>query len=71
MRIKKILSRNRRDFQAVYECEHCKNTYEDSGYDDAHFHESVVPNMKCKLCKGTSPEGFQPLIPRYSADKIV
>lgn len=48
MRIKQILSQNRRDFWAIYECEHCGYTKKDSGYDDANFHENVIPNqLKC------------------------
>lgn len=34
MKIKKIISQHRRDFQAVYECEHCEHTVESYGYDD-------------------------------------
>ena len=43
MHIKKIVSQNRRDFIAIYECEHCGHTSEGSGYDDAHFHKNVIP----------------------------
>ena len=49
MKIKKIISQNRRDFTAIYEC-HCGHTVKDSGYDDAYFHKTVVPNMPCKKC---------------------
>ena len=73
MKIKEILSQNRRDFQAIYECENCGYTKEDYGYDDRNFHDSVIPDMKCKKCgksrkdlgiKGgytetKYPEGFQ------------
>ncbi len=38
MRIKKIISQDRRDFTAIYECEHCGFTYEGNGYDDSYFH---------------------------------
>lgn len=38
MKIKKIISQHRRDFQAVYECEHCGYTVESYGYDDEYFH---------------------------------
>jgi len=37
MKIQKILSQNRRDFQAIYECEHCGYSHQGSGYDDAMF----------------------------------
>lgn len=50
MRIKRKLRQNRRDFTAIYECEHCGHTLERDGYDDAYFHESVIPAMTCKSC---------------------
>lgn len=34
MKIKKITSQIRRDFTAIYECEHCGNTETRDGYDD-------------------------------------
>lgn len=46
MRIKKIISQNRRDFQAVYECEHCGHTEKGYGYDDEYFHREVIPNKE-------------------------
>ena len=55
MIIKKILTRNRRDFTAIYACEHCADEHEGYGYDDTNFHESVMPDMKCKKC-GKSQE---------------
>lgn len=70
MRIQKILNQHRRDFVAVYECDHCGFTYEGSGYDDANFHKNVIPNMPCNKCGKVAgkdyiaretkyPEGFQ------------
>ena len=44
MRIKAIISQHRRDFRAVYKCEHCGNTHEGSGYDDRNFHENADPS---------------------------
>jgi len=41
MKIKTILKQNRRDFVAIYECEHCGNKVERSGYDDSYFHEKT------------------------------
>lgn len=46
MKIKNIVSQYRRDFQAIYECEHCGHTKEGSGYDDENFHQNVIPKMK-------------------------
>ena len=42
MKIKTIKSQSRRDFQAIYECEHCGATHEGYGYDDANFHNNVI-----------------------------
>jgi ribosomal protein L37AE/L43A len=50
MKIQKILSQHRRDFTAIYECDHCGATEEGRGYDDAYFHNEVVPKWKCKEC---------------------
>ena len=47
MKIKTIKSQNRRDFHAVYECEHCGATTESYGYDDDNFHRNVIPDMVC------------------------
>ena len=50
MKIKEILSQNRRDFHALYECENCGDVIKKSGYDDRNFHDNVIPNMKCDKC---------------------
>jgi hypothetical protein len=65
VRIMVIVSRHRRDFRAVYECEYCGFSFEDSGYDDAHFHNSVIPDMKCLKCNKKADETYQPLTPKY------
>lgn len=73
MKIKKIQSQNRRDFEAIYICENCGNEEYGSGYDDRNFHDNVIPKIKCERCgesrnslgiKGEYtptkyPEGFQ------------
>ena len=51
MRIKQITYQHRRDFTADFECEGCCVEIKSGGYDDANFHENVIPNMKCKKCK--------------------
>lgn len=56
MKIKKILSQYRRDFQAIYECQHCGHEQKGYGYDDANFHENVIPAMKCPKCDKTGNE---------------
>ena len=50
MKIKEITNQNRRDFTAIYECEHCKATIIGHGYDDANFHINVIPGMHCSAC---------------------
>lgn len=65
MKIKKILSQHRRDFRAIYECEHCGAKYESSDYDDANFHKNVIPTFECRKCGKTSPEDYRPLATKY------
>lgn len=48
MRIKEILSQNRRDFRALFVCPFCGYEEEKPGYDDANFHLNVIPKMECK-----------------------
>lgn len=51
MKIKDYRSIGGRDFYATMECEHCPSTQElRSGYDDAHYHNRVIPAMTCKSC---------------------
>ena len=50
MHIKHIVSQYRRDFPAVFECEHCTYTEKKSGYDDEFFHVTIIPEMKCAQC---------------------
>ena len=71
MKIREITSQNRRDFSAVYVCEHCGATQEGSGYDDANFHRAVIPKMKCKRCGKLADENYRPLATKYSEDEVV
>lgn len=71
MKIKKITSQIRRDFTAVYECEHCGHTSEGGGYDDEYFHNTVIPQMKCGQCDKTAGEEYRPLAPKYNANQQV
>lgn len=66
MKIKTITSQHRRDFRAIYECEHCGHTQEGSGYDDPHFHKNVIPAMECKVCGLQAPKNYRPLSTKYS-----
>ncbi len=68
MKIKRIVSQHRRDFQAEYECEGCGHTSFQGGYDDDNFHENVVPNKKCPNCEKSSNDlGIEskPLATKY------
>ena len=61
MRIKQIVSQNRRDFTAIMECEHCGATEKlSSGYDDAYYHNNVIPVMKCSKCGKTAANDYTP-----------
>lgn len=74
MKIKQILSQNRRDFTAIMKCEFCSHEEKDnSGYDDQYYHQNVIPSQNCKSCGESTnsgggtientqtkyPEGFQ------------
>ncbi len=61
MKIKKKLAQHRRDFQAIYECEHCGHTHKSDGYDDAYFHNTVIPKMKCSECGKTTGNNYEPM----------
>jgi len=65
MKIQKITSQSRRDFHAIYECEHCGYTKEGSGYDDANFHQNVIPKMECDECGKTAPDDYRSLATKY------
>jgi len=65
MKIKKITLQNRRDFYADYECEHCGFVEHKRGYDDANFHENVIPKMKCEKCRKTSSADYIPKTTKY------
>lgn len=74
MRIKEIKSQHRRDFRAIYECEGCGETKEDRGYDDAYFHNNVIPSMRCPKCNKTSKEcgaEYRPLTTKYQEGEQV
>ena len=71
MKIQKIISQHRRDFRAIYECEHCGHTIEGNGYDDSYFHKNVIPKMECKSCKKTASDEYRPLTTKYPDSQIV
>jgi ribosomal protein L37AE/L43A len=71
MRIRKITTQNRRDFTAIYKCEHCDYSREGSGYDDDNFHRNVIPKMKCPKCGKQAAEDYRPMGTKYAADEEV
>ena len=71
MRIKQITDQHRRDFRAIYECEHCGETHHGSGYDDTNFHQNVVPAMKCTNCDKTADGTYRPLATKYPEGQSV
>lgn len=71
MKIKEIISQHRRDFIAVYECEHCGHIEKGSGYDDKYFHETVVPTMQCKGCGEAATGNYRPLTTKYPDHTII
>ena len=72
MKIQKILKQHRRDFTAIMECESCGQTdLNRHGYDDAAYHQLVIPAMKCKLCDKTADDSYRPLTTKYAAGELV
>ncbi len=65
MKIKVITSRCRRDFVAIYECEHCGATRTSHGYDDRNFHVNVIPNMVCTKCGKKADDEYVPRATKY------
>lgn len=65
MKIKKFLNQHRRDFYAVFECEHCGFEHNRSGYDDNNFHRNVIPTFKCPRCEKTATDDYRPLTTKY------
>lgn len=59
----KVINQHRRDFQGLYECEFRSEQDIDSGfdsYDDRYFHDTVIPNKKCRKChKSTKSENAE------------
>lgn len=71
MRIKNIVSQNRRDFHAIFECEHCGHEEKMSGYDDSFFHNEVIPKKECPKCKKVAGKDYRALATKYPDNCIV
>ena len=65
MIIKEILRQHRRDFSAIMQCAFCGHEKNNkSGYDDANYHQNVIPNMECEKCKKSTISGGGEINPR-------
>lgn len=71
MRIKEITKQDRRDFTAIYECEHCGYEVTAGGYDDRNFHENVIPTFECPKCQKKAKETYRPLATKYPDDFVI
>lgn len=72
MHIKEMISQHRRDFTAIYECEHCKATKKKGGYDDSNFHRNVIPAMECEKCgKKADKKPDQQRATRYADYEVI
>jgi transcription elongation factor Elf1 len=71
MKIQNIIDQHRRDFNAIYECEHCGHTETGSGYDDTNFHQNVIPKIKCPECGESAGDDYRPLATKYPDDVTV
>ena len=71
MKIQKIIEQRRRDFTAIFECEHCGETSERRGYDDSYFHNNVIPKMSCDNCNKTADDNYRPLTTKYPDSQTV
>lgn len=66
MKIKEITFEHRNDFHWLGECEHCGHTRTcRTGYDDANYHDNVIPAMHCVEC-GKNSRGAS----RKAADAV-
>jgi ribosomal protein L37AE/L43A len=71
MKIKIITDQNRRDFHAVYVCEHCGHEKNGSGYDDDNFHRNVIPAMPCDACGKVAGDDYEPRGTKYPPHAVV
>ena len=65
MKIKTIVRQHRRDFVAIFECEHCGHEVTRYGYDDTNFHRDVIPKIECSKCGKMADDDYRPLATRY------
>jgi len=66
-----MISQHRRDFTAMFICEHCGDKVKRNGYDDAYFHAQVIPQLKCMACGKIAPVEYVPQPTKYAEGKVV
>lgn len=72
MYLKEKTHQIRRDFHGIIECEHCGADRElSSGYDDANYHENVIPDLTCHECGKKAPENGKRTAPSVPAWKAI
>ena len=71
MKIKSITNQIRRDFWAIYVCEHCGVEEKGTGYDDDYFHREVIPEMVCKACGKKASSDYRPMGTKHPAHAVV
>lgn len=51
MKLVEITSQHRNDFSGILKCNHC-DSYQKltTGYDDAYYHNVVIPKIHCNSC---------------------
>jgi len=50
MKIQKVLWQERKDFTAIFKCEHCGDTVKGNGVVSAAFLKKALPDMTCEKC---------------------
>ena len=68
MRIKELIWQHRRDFEAWFVCPFCGHEKKIRGYDDANYHQNVIPKLtcdKCGKCELDGDKAYRPLQPKY------
>ena len=71
MKIKHIISQNRRDFLVEFMCEHCGLIEKKTGYDDSYYHHNVIPKMQCTSCGKTAASDYRPLTTKYPDSEVI
>lgn len=71
MIIKGFIQQYRRDFTALFVCEHCGHGRKGPGYDDDHFHHQVIPEMVCERCNKKADSNYRDFAPKYKTKEVI